>query len=167
MAPDGLCLLIEPALRETSRALLAVRDRLVASGLSVLAPCLFQAACPVLQRDRDWCHDSADVLVAGRSRVDFSYVLLGQARPCLDPTLHRVVSDPLKDKGRLRLFVCGPSGRHQIMRVDRERSDANQVLDQARRGDILQVFEPQVITGDTRIGPEVRLALNPLPKPDA
>ena len=47
LEPEGLCLLIEPALRETSRALLAVRDRLIASGLSVLAPCLFHAACPV------------------------------------------------------------------------------------------------------------------------
>ncbi len=159
LGPGGLCILIEPALRETSRALLGVRDRLLAAGVNVLAPCLFHAACPALQRERDWCHDSAEVLVAGRSRVDFSYLVLGQTRPRLDPTRYRVVSDPLKDKGRLRLFICGPSGRHQIMRLDRDRTPANQVLDRARRGDILVLVESLVLGDDTRIGPQIALAL--------
>jgi ribosomal protein RSM22 (predicted rRNA methylase) len=159
LTPDGVCILIEPALRETSRALLGVRDQLLASGLSILAPCLFHAACPALQRERDWCHDSAEVLVAGRSRVDFSYLVLAHAQPRLDPNRYLVVSDPLKDKGRLRLFVCGPKGRYQIMRVDRERTPANQALDQARRGDVLVVPEALAFAESTRIGPQDALAL--------
>lgn len=161
LAPEGLCIVIEPALRETSRALLGVRDRLLALGVSVLAPCLLHAACPALQRERDWCHDSAQVLVSGRSRVDFSYLVLGHSQPHLDATRYRVVSDPLKDKGRLRLFVCGPSGRHQIMRLDRDRTAANQALDQARRGDVLIVPESLALGDDARIGPQIELALDP------
>jgi ribosomal protein RSM22 (predicted rRNA methylase) len=161
LEPEGRCILIEPALRETSRDLLGVRDRLLATGLSVLAPCLFHAACPALSRERDWCHDSAEVLVAGRSRVDFSYLVLGHARPHLDPTRYWVVSDPLKDKGRLRLFVCGPSGRHALMRLDRDRTAANQAFDQARRGDVLIVPESLVLADDTRIGSQTVLALEP------
>jgi ribosomal protein RSM22 (predicted rRNA methylase) len=137
---DGTCVVIEPALRETSRALLGVRDRLLGAGLGVAAPCFCQTACPALQRDRDWCHDSAGVLVAGRSRVDFSYLVLRRSvAAAADPGRYRVVSDPIKDKGRLRFFVCGVAGRFPLMRLNRDRSAANQALDQARRGDIVVV----------------------------
>jgi ribosomal protein RSM22 (predicted rRNA methylase) len=138
LEPDGTCIVIEPALRDTSRALLGVRDRLLAAGLHLLAPCFCQTACPALQRDRDWCHDSAEVLIAGRSRVDFSYLVVRRSAPTqVDPGRYRVVSDPLKDKGRLRFFVCGVAGRLVLMRLDRDRSAANQSLDRMRRGDIV------------------------------
>jgi ribosomal protein RSM22 (predicted rRNA methylase) len=138
LEPDGMCVVIEPALRETARALLGVRDRLLGAGLGVAAPCFCQTACPALQRDRDWCHDSAGVLVAGRSRVDFSYLVLRRSAAAeIDPGRYRVVSDPIKDKGRLRFFVCGVTGRFSLMRLNRDRSAANQALDHVRRGDIL------------------------------
>jgi ribosomal protein RSM22 (predicted rRNA methylase) len=138
LEPDGTCIAIEPALRDTSRALLGVRDRLLAAGLHVTAPCFCQTVCPALRRERDWCHDSAEVLIAGRSRVDFSYLVLRQsAATAVDPSRYRVVSDPIKDKGRLRFFVCGIAGRFELMRLDRDRAAANQALDQARRGDVV------------------------------
>jgi len=138
LEPDGTCIVIEPALRDTSRALLGVRDRLLAAGLRVAAPCFCQTVCPALQRERDWCHDSAEVLVAGRSRVDFSYLVLRRSTATdIDTDRYRVVSDPIKDKGRLRFFVCGVTGRFQLLRLDRDRSAANQALDQAHRGDIV------------------------------
>ncbi|MGA7745002.1 MAG: small ribosomal subunit Rsm22 family protein [Polyangia bacterium] len=138
LEPDGTCIVIEPALRDTSRALLGVRDRLLAAGLHVAAPCFCQSACPALQRQRDWCHDSAGMLVAGRSRVDFSYLVLRRcAADRIEPGRYRVVSDPIKDKGRLRFFICGATGRFVLMRLDRDRCPANQALDRARRGDIL------------------------------
>ena len=56
LAPGGSLVVIEPALRETSRALLEVRDLLVARGVAVRAPCLFRGACPALSRPTDWCH---------------------------------------------------------------------------------------------------------------
>jgi len=54
--PTGSLLIIEPALRETSRALLQVRDRLVARGYAVRAPCMYRAGCPALVKESDWCH---------------------------------------------------------------------------------------------------------------
>src|SRR6185436_11471630 len=107
LAPDGICVLLEPALRETSRDLLGVRDRLTARGLFVVAPCLWQGPCPALARERDWCHDST------AERVDFSYLAVARhGQPSSDPSLFRIVSDRLEEKGRLRLFGCGPAGRH-------------------------------------------------------
>jgi ribosomal protein RSM22 (predicted rRNA methylase) len=92
----GTCVLVEPALRETSRGLLAVRDRLIAGGLFVLAPCLWQGPCPALARERDFCHMSAGVIAQGRSRVDFSYLALRtQGTPNADNSVFRMVSDPM------------------------------------------------------------------------
>ena len=127
LAPGGSLVVIEPALRETSRALLAVRDLLVARGVAVRAPCLFRGACPALLRESDWCHAERPVepppLVAeigpGRGlrkeAVKMSYLVLappgeGWAEP---PPGHvfRIVSEPLPSKGRLRYMGCGPEGR--------------------------------------------------------
>jgi len=135
LAPEGACVLVEPALRETSRALLEIRDRLVARGLFVAAPCFWQGDCPALARERDWCHDAAPPAAAGRSRVDFSYLVLRTAgAAATDPTLFRIVSDRLEEKGRLRLYGCGPAGRHALVRLTRERSEANAAFDTLERG---------------------------------
>jgi ribosomal protein RSM22 (predicted rRNA methylase) len=158
LAPAGTCIVIEPALRQTSRVLLAVRDRVLAAGLFVVAPCLLQAPCPALARERDFCHDSAGVLAAGRSRVDFSYLVLRRAGCAeTDVTRFRVVSDPMKDKGRLRCFVCGPAGRLLLMRLDRDRSERNAGFDQLARGQRVRIVGAAVqpdglrCTADTSI----------------
>jgi hypothetical protein len=142
MAPAGACVLLEPALRETSRALLEVRDRLVARGLFVAAPCFWQGPCPALARERDWCHDAAPPVAADRSRVDFSYLVLRrQGAPETDRALFRVVSDRLEEKGRSRLYGCGPAGRHALVRLTRDRSEPNAALDTIERGDTVTVSD--------------------------
>jgi ribosomal protein RSM22 (predicted rRNA methylase) len=143
VAEDGHCLVIEPALRETSRALLGVRDRLLSAGAFVVAPCLWQGPCPALARERDFCHDSAEAIAQGRSRVDFSYLLLRkQGRASDDRCLFRLVSDPMKDKGRLRWVACGPAGRHMVTRLDRDRAPGNRALDEIERGDLIRIEHP-------------------------
>lgn len=157
--PAGTCILVEPALRETSRALLGVRDRLAAAGLVIVAPCLGQGPCPALARERDFCHDSAGVIAQGRSRVDFSYLVLrrpGSAGP--DATQFRVVSDAMKDKGRLRFFVCGAAGRVLLTRLDRERSPSNAALDELARGDRVRLAAAVVQTDGLRCTRETTIA---------
>ena len=136
LAPRGRLILIEPALRQTSRELLALRDHLLSDGLHVVAPCFWTGPCPALARDRDWCHDAAPV--PSQPRVDFSYLVLS-AEPVTPRHLHRVVSDALPEKGRLRLFVCGPDGRHQLIRLSRHRSPNNEALGLATRGDAISI----------------------------
>jgi ribosomal protein RSM22 (predicted rRNA methylase) len=137
---QGTCVLVEPALRETSRGLLAVRDRLIAAGLFVVAPCLWQGPCPALVRERDFCHTSVAAIAQGRSRVDFSYLVLRkQGTPSVDTSSFRLVSDPMKDKGRLRFHACGPAGRLLVTRLDRDRSPGNQLLDEIERGAVVRI----------------------------
>ncbi len=156
---SGTCVLVEPALRETSRALLAVRDRLLAAGLFVAAPCLFQGPCPALTRERDFCHASAGVIAQGRSRVDFSYLVLHrQGTPCADLSRFRIVSDPMKDKGRLRFHACGPSGRLLVTRLDRDRSPTNQRFDRIERGHVVEIRGARSQADGLRCGRDSEIA---------
>jgi hypothetical protein len=138
LADGGVAILVEPALRETSRGLLAVRDRLIAAGLHVLAPCFWTGPCPALARERDWCHDAAPPAPGTPdTRVDFSYLALSATAPAAAPAGRvRVVSDLMEEKGRLKIFGCGPAGRHAYVRLDRAASPANAALERVSRGDV-------------------------------
>ncbi len=151
LAPNGLLILIEPALRETSRELLAVRDQVLAAGLQVVAPCFWTGPCPALAHDRDWCHDAAPV--TSKPRVDFSYLVLGAEPLPPSPTLYRIVSDPMPEKGRLRLFVCGPQGRHPLIRLTRHRAPKNAPLDRVTRGAALSISGTEQASDGARVTP--------------
>ncbi|MGH7856060.1 MAG: small ribosomal subunit Rsm22 family protein, partial [Candidatus Binatia bacterium] len=122
---DGAIVLIEPGLRETSRDLHRLRDRLLRKGegdprptLFVHAPCLHEDPCPALATERDWC--TADMAwepprtVAELDRMTglrkgslkFSYLLLGaEPPPAPAPSVWRVVSDVLDLKGERRVYL--------------------------------------------------------------
>ena len=138
LAPGGTVILVEPALRETSRELLAVRDQLLAlSDLAIVAPCFWTGACPALVRDRDWCHDA---VTASDRRIDYSYLVLRDRwKPIPGQLRYRVVSDPMPEKGRLKLFACGSTGRDPYIRLDRNESPANAAFAQLQRGDVARI----------------------------
>jgi ribosomal protein RSM22 (predicted rRNA methylase) len=160
LAPGGSLVVIEPALRETSRALLEVRDLLVARGYGVRAPCLFRGPCPALLRDTDWCHAERPVapppLVADLARaaglhrdaVKMSYLVLaplGEAPSELAPPepagarVFRIVSEPLPSKGRLRYMACGPEGRMGLALQEKHVSEGNRRFERLLRGDVIAV----------------------------
>lgn len=63
LAPHGFLILIEPALKETSRDLLLLRDRLLDhSDFKVYSPCVHSNHCPAVSAGNlsDWCHEEAD-----------------------------------------------------------------------------------------------------------
>jgi ribosomal protein RSM22 (predicted rRNA methylase) len=153
LAPGGSLVVIEPALRETSRALLAVRDLLVARGYAVRAPCLFRGPCPALLRETDWCHAERPVepppLVAeiGRAAglrkeaVKMSYLVLGPpGEAWAEPPagrVFRIVSEPLPSKGRLRYMGCGPEGRVGLALQDKHLGGPNAAFARLLRGDVV------------------------------
>ncbi|HVU52329.1 MAG TPA: small ribosomal subunit Rsm22 family protein [Polyangia bacterium] len=149
LAEGGLVVLVEPALRETSRALLGVRDRLLAAGLGVVAPCFWTGPCPARERERDWCHDAAPV--PSSPRVDFSYLAL-RAAPQAQGASFRIVSDRLVEKGRLKIYACGPSGRHPFVRLDRAASDANAAFARLERGDVATIAGASDASDGRRVG---------------
>ena len=154
VGPDGAVIVVEPALRETSRALHAVRDAMLAAGAHVFAPCTRASApCPMLADERDWCHEDRPVQLPTRTGalarrthlrdagLRFSYLVL---RHAAEPRLAsaaswRVVSAPMPDKGKLELFGCGEPGRVTLRLLKRNRADGNRGVERARRGDVLTI----------------------------
>ncbi|HXU06158.1 MAG TPA: small ribosomal subunit Rsm22 family protein [Polyangia bacterium] len=159
LAPGGTVILVEPALRETSRELLAVRDQLLAlSDLEIVAPCFWTGACPALARERDWCHDAVEM--TGAPRVDFSYLVLRDRwKPLPGQLNYRIVSDPLPEKGRLKLYACGPTGRHAFIRLDRNEAPPNAAFAKLVRGDIARIAGAIDANDGMRVEPTTAIAI--------
>jgi SAM-dependent methyltransferase len=155
VSPGGSLLVVEPALRDTSRALLRVRDLLVARGIAVRAPCLFRGPCPALLRETDWCHAERPVeppplvgriaKAAGlrREAVKMAYLALaprGEGWAAPPPgRVFRIVSEPLPSKGRLRYMGCGPEGRMGLALQEKHLGEANRAFAALLRGDVVEV----------------------------
>ncbi len=184
LAPDGLLVIVEPALRTRSRHLQQLRAALLARGLHVLAPCLHESRCPLLGREGDWCHEDLPVdlpewLVPVAKRaglrwegLTFSYLVLSPRGPGLADQLEgarrvRAVSAVLSTKGKRELVVCGDPVREapegdalgphgaRIGRLDRAQSAANERFDEVRRGDVLGLGP---LDDKLRLGPDSMVA---------
>jgi SAM-dependent methyltransferase len=120
LAPEGAFVLLDPALREPTRVLQTLRDRLAARGaLDVAFPCPHRAPCPLLARERDWCHAELPIALpeplaalareAGLRFEGLSYATLAlrnaapRAPRARDAT---IVGGPIASKGKVELHLC-------------------------------------------------------------
>jgi ribosomal protein RSM22 (predicted rRNA methylase) len=168
LAPGGALVVVEPALRERTRHLHAVRDAVLAEGgATVFAPCLHDAPCPALEVEGEWCHEDLAVdlpawlepvaRAAGLrwQGLTFSYLVLrrrgertlADVLPGAEGELRaRVISGPLVSKGKREHFVCAacPSGaeRTRVSRLDRDGTPANAAWDSVARGDVISLRPP-------------------------
>ena len=173
LAREGSLILIEPALRETSRGLLMVRDGLLHEG-HLYAPCLTEGPCPALSRPKDWCH--ADVpweppeLVRDIDRLTglrkdslkFSYMIFQKERASLTDQYgdsYRVVREPLISKGKMEFYVCGREGRRLVTRLNKDRSVTNEPFEKLKRWDIVQFSGIADEAGGLRILKESQVTL--------
>ena len=153
-AADGALVVVEPALRERTRHLQSVRDRLAAEGVTVFAPCLHARPCPTLLVPDAWCHEDLAVdlpsWVVPLARaaglrwqgLTFSYLVLrrdGNTMSAAAPYRFRAVSELLRSKGKAELFVCTEQGnRERIRRLERDDGKEHGVLfETLRRGDVV------------------------------
>jgi ribosomal protein RSM22 (predicted rRNA methylase) len=154
LRPDGSLIIVEPALRDQTRDLHRLRDLLTQTGAcTIYSPCLHEDACPALHKPDDWCHEErAWSPPTEISRLDrqvgfmkdalkFSYLILRKDGRTVTPRGHelfRIVSERRKFKGEVRVWTCRQSGRLEVGRLDRERSEDNAGFDQADRGAIMR-----------------------------
>ena len=167
LTPGGRFLLIEPADRVHARALQELRDRLLGVGLRPVAPCPHDGPCPASVRPRDFCHQAREVAMpewftalqdgVGISdrRMRFSYLVYG-GEPRATDALVRVISNPIKDKGRLRFFGCARSGLTELLRQDKHASEANAAFDTLGRGALIRMAAPERVT---KVGAETRIEI--------
>jgi ribosomal protein RSM22 (predicted rRNA methylase) len=155
LAPHGTLMIMEPALRETSRALHQVRDRLLAEQrCTVYSPCLHEGNCPALANPDDWCHEEraweppSTIKEIDREvgfikdALKFSYLLLrtdGRTIADRSPDTFRMVSELRKLKGDTRAWLCNELGRQEVGRLDRASSAGNSAWDDCQRGTIVKI----------------------------
>lgn len=155
LAPHGTLMIVEPALRETSRALHQLRDQLIAENrCTVFSPCLHDKNCPALLDPNDWCHEERvwepPVFIQEIDRevgfikdaLKFSYLLLRTDGRTIADRSHdtfRMVSELRKLKGDTRAWLCNELGRSEAGRLDRARSDSNAAWDHCQRGTIVRI----------------------------
>ena len=154
LTDEGHLVVIEPALRDTTRRLMEWRDRVAAAGYRIAAPCLGRAACPMLERTDLWCHQ--DVPWPRPSRVaeidrrsglikehlKYSYFVVTRKGPTLAdlPGDQRVVSNLHREKGKAWAWLCGRDGplcRGEVL--TRHRSPETAAFFRAGRGDVLKM----------------------------
>ncbi|WP_405809951.1 small ribosomal subunit Rsm22 family protein [Streptomyces sp. NBC_01520] len=105
---------VEPGTPDGYARVIDARDRLVAAGLTVAAPCPHSGACPI-EPGKDWCHFSARVSRSSLHRQvkggslshedeKFSYV--AATRFPTVPVHERVTRRPQIRKGQVLLELC-------------------------------------------------------------
>ncbi|MFI5767421.1 small ribosomal subunit Rsm22 family protein [Streptomyces sp. NPDC051658] len=105
---------VEPGTPDGYARIIEARDRLIAAGLSVAAPCPHSEACPI-EPGTDWCHFSARVSRSSLHRQvkggslpyedeKFSYVVA--TRFGTEPVRARVTRKPQIRKGQVLLDLC-------------------------------------------------------------
>jgi ribosomal protein RSM22 (predicted rRNA methylase) len=180
LANDGSCVIIEPALRETSREMLEVRDGILEQGFHLYSPCLFSGKCPALVNPKDWCHEDIpwdpptlvkeiDKLTGLRKdSLKFSYLVLRKDHLSLSdmcgPNVFRVVSEPLVSKGKVEFYLCGAGERKLVTRLNKDGTDHNRAFETLQRGDVVG-FEQLTDEGKRfRVGKDTKVSktlLNP------
>lgn len=169
---DGAVIVIEPALRDTARALHAVRDAILGGGHGhVFAPCTRGAApCPALADPGDWCHEDRALELPRRTAelarlthlrdagMKFAYLVVRRQPLALVDAAPawRVVSAAMPAKGKLEVIGCSAAGRLPLRLLRRHRTAGNRSIEDARRGDVLVIDaapgdDRVEITGDTRV----------------
>ena len=155
LSPHGTLMIVEPALRGTSRELHQVRDQLLAEKrCTVYSPCLHEKGCPALLNMDDWCHEEraweppASITQIDREvgfikdALKFSYLLLrtdGRTITPRSPETFRMVSELRKLKGDTRAWLCNELGRCEVGRLDRAKTDMNSAWDECQRGTIVRI----------------------------
>ena len=162
-------IVLEPALRTTTRALMQVRDRLAREGaVHVLGPCTANGPCPLLRRERDWCHaDDALALpepLASVARgaglrfegLSYAYLTLGQRPPASTERL-RVVGGPIVQKGRTEWHLCRAPDHVRLAVLHRDREETERLASLGRFDRVLLRPTPAAGDGAVRAGSEARV----------
>lgn len=69
------------------------------------------------------------------------------------------MSEPLREKGKLRFFACGDEGRHALVRLDREETEVNSAFSVLERGDVIEVDVMRSTGEGKRVGKNSKIEL--------
>jgi ribosomal protein RSM22 (predicted rRNA methylase) len=169
---DGAIIMVEPSTREVSRRSLRFRDRTVAKGAFVYAPCTRYGGCPALIDEDNWCHTEVrwerpafikfidDLAGTLRLSLKYTYAVFTKQDKNLSD-LHqsvrdfsatgRIVSEVFHEKGRTRLILCNQEGRREHVMNTRDKSAENRDVLKAERYDLVVLRDLEVREHDVKV----------------
>ncbi|MGC9541154.1 small ribosomal subunit Rsm22 family protein [Streptomyces sp. UG1] len=135
--------IVEPGTPDGYTRVIEARDRLVAAGFHIAAPCPHSAACPIVP-GTDWCHFSARVSRSSLHRrikggslayedEKFSYVAATRHAPTPAPA--RVVRKPQIRKGQVLLDLCETEPSLRRTTITKRHGDLYKAARDANWGD--------------------------------
>lgn len=148
---NGMLVIIEPALSQTTRKLMELRDMFLENiAADVPIPCGHQNACPMLKDPNEWCHFELDWEPPSmRKKIEdslgfhsgvlkYSYLVFRkkslEALPVLDRKRYRVLSPALKNRNEYCVLLCSES---DLVSLYFDKSD--KLLMGLKRGNLLEV----------------------------
>lgn len=180
LAKDGALVLIEPATHEDARVLQRARTMIEGESPSqfVFAPCTHGQLCPMLTRERDWCHDDVDVdlppwlhEVARGAGLRYQGLTYSYLTVRLQPgrlqkhSAHegwvsaRMVSAVRDTKGKREVFLCAaekssdearePLRAMQLDRAIKRADERTPKLGDCSRGELVAI-DPALLPEDSR-----------------
>lgn len=171
LAPRGCLIVLEPASAAESRRVLALRDRAVATGWHVLAPCPAAGPCPALASADGWCHgewhferpaylQAVDRATGLRREVlKATWFVLSPAAgepsasaptPGAGRLLARVMGARTDAKGRSELEVCADGALRRLELQTRDRTPENADFFDLSRHDLALIEGPGAQNPGTR-----------------
>ena len=139
-----MLLVVEPGTPAGWQRVLLVRDRLIARGAHIVAPCPHAERCPLAAPD--WCHFSRRVARSRTHRLakeadvpweDEKFIYLAASHTPNDAPAARVLARPRVASGAIRLKLCGPDGQMEERLVTRRQGEVFKVARRLNWGDRL------------------------------
>jgi ribosomal protein RSM22 (predicted rRNA methylase) len=173
---DGMLVIIEPALSETARKLMELRDLFLENiAADVPIPCGHTMSCPMLKNPKDWCHFELqwepprlrkkieDSLGFHSGTLKYSYLVFKkkslEAQPVTERKRYRALSPALKNGNEYCILLCSDSDVISVY-FDKD----NKILRNVNRGNLIEIGSMDVFENKAqRFQRSVRL--NPDSKP--
>lgn len=155
LTPNGFLLVAESSQIDANRRVLQLRDKLVADGVTVQAPCVWRGQCPALQTKDSPCYAQREFekppLIKEIQRaasinlgsLKMSYIIFRSPKaewPQLpDQKLYRVISPPVEAYSSKRFYLCGTDGKKNLGSHLSEHPIESRAFEFLRRGELISV----------------------------
>jgi len=155
LTPGGRLLLLEPALAETTRRIMRLRDAVAARQIPILSPCPHALACPMLPDRKHWCHEVRtwqptpglqrlnSTLKRRIHELKWSHLVLQPGPVPGESSLARLVAPMAKLKGQFATRACCHDGqlREIFLNTAKMETAERRRIKGLSRGDLVRLGE--------------------------
>lgn len=157
LKPTGFLLLVESSFPGDNRRLLELRNQLVAKGINIQAPCIWQGECPALKTPNSPCYAQREMNktflmkeIQRASEINLSslkmtYLLIRSPKhaqlPSTEAKLYRVISPPIETYQGKRYYLCGTDGKKSLGTHLNVHPGNSRAFEYLRRGELIEIAE--------------------------